>query len=164
MGASFDVSTRELAPRRTIDGLNAVRAAVGEHLGYSDWHLVTQEMIDAYADVTGDHQWIHVDHERAASGPFGTTVVHGLLTLSLAPILVFEVLEVTGVTMSINYGADRIRFPAPLPAGSRIRAGVELMDARDVAGGVQVTLQVTLERENEEKPVCVADLLSRFYD
>jgi acyl dehydratase len=163
MTSSFDVSTRDLRPKRTIDGVEALRAAVGEQLGTSDWHLVTQEMVDAFADVTGDHQWIHVDRERAAAGPFGGAIAHGFLTLSLAPVLVFEVLEVTGMAMSVNYGMDRVRFPAPVPVGSRVRASVELTELTDVAGGVQVTLRATIEREGGEKPVCVADLLSRFY-
>jgi acyl dehydratase len=163
MSSSFDVSTRDLRPKRTIEGVDALRAAVGQHLGHSDWHRVTQEMVDAFADVTGDHQWIHVDRERAATGPFGGTIAHGFLTLSLAPVLVFEVLEVTGMAMSVNYGMDRVRFPAPVPVGARVRAGVELTALDDVAGGVQITLRATIEREGAEKPVCVADLLSRFY-
>lgn len=161
---AFDTSTRVLRPKRTFEGLGPVREAVGEHLGFSDWHLVSQAMIDAFADVTGDHQWIHVEPQRAAEGPFGTTIAHGFLTLSLAPVLVFEVLEVTGISMSVNYGMDRVRFPSPVPVGSRVRAGVELAAVSDVEGGVQVTLRATIEREGSEKPVCVADLLSRFYD
>lgn len=153
-----------MVSRRAIVGTDGLRKAVGEYLGYSGWHSVTQEMVDAFADITNDHQWIHIDPERAAEGPFGGTVAHGFLTLSLAPVLVFEVLDVTDVKLSVNYGADRVRFPASLPVGSRVRGGVEVIEVQDVAGGVQVMLRVTIERDGHEKPVCVAELLSRFYD
>ena len=108
---------------RVFDSVASLRAAAGEHLGYSDWHAVTQEQINQFADATGDHQWIHVDPELAAKGPFGTTVAHGYLTLSLIPMLVSEILRVDGVRMGINYGTNKVRFPAPLPVGSRVRAG-----------------------------------------
>jgi acyl dehydratase len=146
----------------TLD-LDGLRDAVGEEVGVSGWHEVTQAMVDAFADVTGDHQWIHVDPARAAAGPFGTTIAHGWLTLSLAPMLLDEALTVGGVGMSINYGADRVRFPAPLPVGSRVRGRITVAAVADVAGGVQVTLRATIEREGGEKPVCVADLLARFH-
>ncbi len=147
---------------RVFKSLDEVRAAAGTELGVSDWHLVTQEQINAFADATGDHQWIHVDVERAAAGPFGTTIAHGFLTLSLTSTLVHEVYDVHGVGMAINYGANRVRFPAPLPSASRVRARVRLETVDDVAGGIQVVTHVEIEREGGDKPCCVADLLSRF--
>ena len=141
-----------------------VAAAVGEHLGYSEWREIDQARIDAFADTTDDHQWIHVDPERAKAGPFGTTIAHGFLTLSLVPALASEVYRVDGARMGINYGLDKVRFPAPLPVGSRMRGGVELLSADEVAGGgIQVRNRVTIEREGGEKPICVAETLSRFY-
>lgn len=159
----FELSTRDVRPACVLDGPHALRAAVGEHLGYGDWHVVTQAMVDAFADLTGDHQWIHVDPQRASNGPFGTTIAHGFLTLALASVLVAEVVSVTGVSMAVNYGTDRVRFPAPVAVGSRVRAGVQVVDAVDVPGGVQVTLRATIEREGGDKPACVANLLARFY-
>jgi acyl dehydratase len=135
---------------------------VGEQLGASSWHEVTQEQVGLFADATGDHQWIHLDPERAASGPFGGTVAHGLLTLSLAPLLVNEVVDVAGASVTINYGLNKVRFPAPLPVGSRVRASVACAAVDDVAGGKQVTYGVTFEREGGAKPVCVAELLLRY--
>ena len=138
--------------------------SVGEHLGYSDWTEIAQDRIDAFADTTDDHQWIHVDPERAKAGPFGTTIAHGFLTLSLVPSLASQVYRVDGARMGINYGLDKVRFPAPLPVGSRIRGGVELLSADEVpGGGLQVRNRVTVEREGGDKPVCVAETLSRFY-
>jgi acyl dehydratase len=124
--------------------------------------VITQQRIDAFADATGDHQWIHTDVERAASGPFGTTIAHGFLTLSLTPTLLHDIYEVRGVGMAINYGVNRVRFPAPLPSGSRVRARARLEAVEDVAGGVQVVTHVEIEREGSDKPCCVADLVSRF--
>ncbi|MGK5440536.1 MaoC family dehydratase [Micromonospora sp. URMC 105] len=137
--------------------------AVGDHLGYSDWHVVDQAQVDAFAEATGDRQWIHVDPERARSGPFGGTVAHGFLMLSLLPALGAEVYRVEGVRMGVNYGLDRVRFPAPLPTGSRVRAGVVLLAVEPVGGGLQVTNEVTLEREGGDKPCCVARTLARVY-
>jgi acyl dehydratase len=137
---------------------------VGEHLGDGEWQEITQERVNGFADATDDHQWIHVDPEKAAAGPFKTTIAHGFLTLSLVPALVSAIYRVDGVRMGINYGLDKVRFPAPLPVGSRIRAGVDLVSADRVAdGGIQVKVRVTVEREGGEKPVCVAETLSRFY-
>ena len=146
-----------------FESVDALRAAVGEHLGYSDWHEVTQEQIDLFAQATGDHQWIHVDAERAAAGPFGTTIAHGFLTLSLISMLARQVSRVDGVRMVINYGCNRVRFPAPVPVGSRVRAGVLVKSVDDVAGGVQVVYEVTIERDGGEKPCCVAETVSRMY-
>jgi acyl dehydratase len=136
---------------------------VGEHLGWTDWREIDQDRVNQFADATGDHQWIHVDPERAASGPFGGTIAHGYLTLSLAAPLLFELLRVEGVSMGINYGLDRVRFPAPVPVGSRIRAGAELAEVTEVAGGVQSKLVLTFEVENGDKPACVAEVLVRHY-
>ena len=135
---------------------------VGEQLGVSSWHEVTQEQVGLFADATGDHQWIHLDPERAATGPFGGTVAHGLLTLSLAPLLVEEVVEVADASVTINYGMNKVRFPAPLPVGGRVRALVGCVAVDDVPGGKQTTYSVTFEREGGAKPVCVAELLLRY--
>ncbi|MGC1212740.1 MAG: MaoC family dehydratase [Micromonospora sp.] len=137
--------------------------AVGDHLGYSDWHRVDQAQVDAFAEATGDRQWIHVDPERAKSGPFGGTIAHGYLMLSLIPALAAEVYRIDGVRMGVNYGLDKVRFPAPLPTGSRVRAGVSVVSVEPVQGGLQVANEVTLEREGGEKPCCVARTLARFY-
>ncbi len=147
---------------RVFDSLDDIRAAAGTELGVSGWHVVTQQQIDDFATATGDHQWIHTDVERAAAGPFGTTIAHGFLTLSLTPTLLHEIYEVRGVGMAINYGANRVRFPAPLPSGSRVRVRARLESVDDVAGGVQVVTHVEIERDGGDKPCCVADLVSRF--
>jgi acyl dehydratase len=136
---------------------------VGEHIGVSRWHTVTQDQINAFADVTGDHQWIHVDPERARTGPFGTTIAHGYLTLSLATMLLWDVLDVTGAGEMVNYGLDRARFPAPVPAGSRVRLSVDLDGAEPAERWVQVTLGLTFELEDSPKPACVAKILFRYY-
>jgi acyl dehydratase len=148
---------------RVFDSVAALKEAVGEHLGHSDWHPVSQERVDAFADATGDHQWIHVDPAAAARGPFGTTIAHGYLMLSMIPMLAAEVSRVEGVRMGINYGLNRVRFPAPLPTGSPLRAGIRLLSVDDVAGGVQVVSEVTLERDGGDKPCCVAETVSRYY-
>jgi acyl dehydratase len=147
----------------TIDGISGLKELVGQHLGYSEWHQVTQEQVNLFADATGDHQWIHVDIERAQAGPFGGPIAHGYLTLSLAPTLLEEILRVSGVTMAVNYGLNKLRFPAPVPVGSKVRAGASLADLEEVAGGVQVVLAVTFEIEGGTKPVCVAEILFRYY-
>lgn len=146
-----------------IDGIEGLKAHVGQHLGYSDWHEVTQAQVNLFADATDDHQWIHVDVERAKAGPFGGPIAHGYLTLSLAPALLSEILHVSGVAMGVNYGLDKLRFPSPVPVGSKLRAGAELAGVEDVAGGVQVTLSVTFVVEGGAKPVCVAEVLFRYY-
>lgn len=147
----------------TIDGISGLKERVGDHLGYSQWHEVTQEQINLFADATGDHQWIHVDVERAKAGPFGAPIAHGYLTLSLGPSLIEETFRVTGVTMGVNYGLNKLRFPSPVPVGSKVRAGIELGSVEDVSGGVQVQLNVTFEIEGGSKPVCVAEVLFRYY-
>jgi acyl dehydratase len=146
-----------------IDGLEGLKEKVGQHISYSDWHEVTQQQVNLFADATGDHQWIHVDVERAKGGPFGAPIAHGYLTLSLTPTLLHEVFEVTGVSMAINYGLNKLRFPSPVPVGSRVRAGVEVAAVEEVSGGAQVSLTVTYEIEGGAKPVCVAEVLFRYY-
>lgn len=149
---------------RVFDGVDELREAVGTALGTSDWVTVDQTQIDTFADATGDHQWIHVDPERAGAGPFGTTIAHGFLTLSLLPTLIGQVYRVDNVKMGINYGLNKVRFTAPLPVGSTVRGVVELLDVADVAGGaVQLTNKVTVEIEGGEKPALVAEWLTRQY-
>lgn len=145
---------------RIFHGIAELEAALGAHLGYSDWHTITQEQVNLFADATGDHQWIHVDPERAAAGPFGAPIAHGYLTLSLLPMLVGEVYRVDGLRMGINYGSDKVRFPAVVPVGSRVRAGVELVALAPSSAGTRVTARVTIEIEGGEKPACVAEALS----
>jgi acyl dehydratase len=140
-----------------------LKSAVGKHLGYSDWLEITQDRIDKFADATGDHQWIHVDPERAAKGPFGACIAHGYLTQSLVNLFLPQIVEVRGISMGVNYGADKLRFPAPVPVGSRIRGSAELIKAEDVKGGVQTTVRVTVEVEGSERPGCVIETISRFY-
>jgi acyl dehydratase len=142
---------------RIFDNVDAFAAAKGEHLGYSDWHTVTQEQVNLFAEATGDHQWIHVDTERAAQGPFGGTIAHGYLTLSLIPRLAQQIYTVTNLTMGINYGSNKVRFPATVPVGSRIRAGSELLDVVDAKLGKQFVVRTTVEIEGAEKPACVAE-------
>ncbi len=147
----------------TIDGISGLRTKIGQHLGYSEWHQVTQDQVRLFADATGDHQWIHVDVERAKAGPFGAPIAHGYLTLSLTPVLMAQVLTVTGVSMGVNYGANKVRFPSPVPVGSRLRLGAVIDAVEDVTGGAQVTLTATFEVEGSTKPACVAELVFRYY-
>jgi len=139
-------------------------AAVGTDLGTTDWLEITQERVDTFADATGDHQWIHVDPERAKDGPFGGTIAHGYLTLSLVNIFLPDLLEVRNVSMGVNYGTDKTRFPAPVPVGSRIRGRAELSGAEEVKGGVQARVTVTVEIEGNDRPACVVETISRFLD
>ncbi|MFI2349897.1 MaoC family dehydratase [Streptomyces sp. NPDC019443] len=152
-----------MAEPRIFNSADELRAGVGEQLDYSDWLEIEQKRIDLFAEATGDHQWIHVDPERAASGPFGTTIAHGYLTLSLLPTLMPQVMRVEGMKMGINYGSNKVRFPAPVPVGSRLRATAVLQNVEDAGGGVQVTALVTVEREGGDKPVCVAESVSRYF-
>ncbi|MGC0422650.1 MaoC family dehydratase [Embleya sp. AB8] len=145
---------------RVFENVTEVLAAKGEALGTSDWLTVDQERIDTFAAATGDHQWIHVDVERAKDGPFGTTIAHGYLTLSLIPVLAADLVTVRGVRMGVNYGSDKVRFPAPVPAGARIRDHAVLVDAVETAQGVRLTVRHTIEIEGVAKPACVADTLS----
>src|SRR5437763_2584770 len=147
----------------TVDGVEGVQGLVGQHLGWSDWVTVTQEQVNQFAEATGDHQWIHVDPERAKSGPFGGPLAHGYLTLSMAPGLLHEVLIIEGFSMGVNYGINKLRFPAPVPVGKRLRVGATLKAADDVAGGVQPTLELRFEVEGQEKPACIAEVVYRYY-
>jgi len=149
--------------KTTFESVADLRGSAGKHLGYSDWHTVDQERVNLFADATGDHQWIHVDPEKAKHGPFRTTVAHGFLTLSLVPLFMAEVYAVEGVRMAVNYGLNKVRFPAPLPVGSKARGGLELVSVDDVEGGVQVTARVTVEAEGAPKPCCVAETVARLY-
>jgi acyl dehydratase len=147
----------------TISGIDELRAKVGEELGVSEWHEVTQDAINAFADATGDHQWIHVDPERAAQTPWGSTIAHGLYTLSIGPKFTFDMFTIEGFAFGLNYGYNKVRFPAPLPVNSRVRMRATLSSVDDVPGGVQLTITQTFEREGEDKPVCVAEAVSRMY-
>jgi len=139
-------------------------AAVGQHLGYSEWLPITQERVNLFAEASGDHQWIHVDPERAKSGPFGGTIAHGYLTLSLVNLFLPQIVDVRGISMGVNYGADRVRFPAPLKVGARVRGGAELMKVEQTKdGGVQATVRVSVEIEGGDRPACVVDTISRYY-
>ena len=148
----------------TVHGLAEFHDLKGKHLGYSDWRSIDQDRVDGFADATGDHQWIHVDLERAASGPFGGTIAHGYLTLSMAPTLLQELLKVEGMRFGVNYGCNKVRFPAPVPVGSKLRLGAQVADVEDTEGGVQVILDLTLETEGGTKPACVAQVVYRYYN
>jgi acyl dehydratase len=147
----------------TLSGLEEVKAYVGRELGVSDWHLVTQEKIDAFAEVTGDDQWIHVDRERAKQSPFGGTIAHGYYTLSLAPRFSYDMFKFEGFAFGVNYGLNRVRFPAPLPVGGRVRMRAKLAAIEEITGGAQITTELTFELQGAEKPVCVAESLARVY-
>ncbi|MEU6468104.1 MaoC family dehydratase [Streptomyces massasporeus] len=147
----------------TVNGLDELKKLAGSDLGTSEWIEVTQERIDTFADATGDHQWIHVDPERAKEGPFGAPIAHGYLTLSLFIPLFTELLDVQGVTTKVNYGLNKVRFPAPVKAGSRIRLTAKLAEVEEVPGGVQITVEGAIEIEGATKPAAVLQSLSRFY-
>jgi acyl dehydratase len=148
---------------RSFEHLEDLQALVGHELGVSDWTVVDQQRIDRFAQATGDTQWIHVDPVRAAAGPFGATIAHGFLTLSLLPEMAASAFEVQDARMGVNYGLDRVRFPAIVPVGSRLRGAFKLLAFTPIAGGAQMTVEVTMTREGADKPVCVAEsLLRRF--
>jgi acyl dehydratase len=149
---------------RTFTGIAEVKAAEGQHLGYSDWLEITQDRIDKFAEATGDYQWIHVDVERAKDGPFGVTIAHGYLTLSLASFFLPQIATYEGFSMAINYGVDKVRFINPVKCGARIRAGAEMQSVTDVGGGVQTKVLITIEIEGEDKPACVIESLSRWFE
>jgi acyl dehydratase len=148
---------------RTITGIEELKQAEGETLGTSDWHEVTQDAIDSFAEVTGDHQWIHTDPRRAADTPFGGTIAHGYYTLALAPMLSEQILSLQGFAFGVNYGLNRVRFPSPLPVGGRVRLTARLASLEEAPGGAQMTLELTFEREGGDDPVCVAESLARLY-
>ena len=148
---------------RMINGIDELKSLVGEHLGYSPYVEITQEQVNTFADATGDHQWIHVDPERAKTGPFGGPIAHGYLTLALGPMLAPQIFGVSGVSMAVNYGAAKIRFPSPVPVGSKLRLGVTLSSVDDIDGGAQVTQVFVFEVEGAAKPSCVAEVIFRYY-
>lgn len=156
--------TQATASPTEYAGIAGFEAHVGEHLGYSAWRQVTQKEIDLFAEATGDHQWIHVDPERAAAGPYGKTIAHGYLTLSLVPLLVQQIYRVTGLSMQVNYGVDKLRFPAPVPVDSRIRGGAELLKVERTANGARATVRVTVEVEGSDRPACVVDTIAAMVD
>jgi acyl dehydratase len=148
---------------RTFEKISDLQGLVGQELGVSDWMTITQEQINKFADATGDHQWIHLDVERAKSGPFGTTIAHGFLTLSLLPEMTAKAFRVTETRMGVNYGLNKVRFPSPVPAGSKLRGRFKLIEYIPLEGGAQMTVECTMEREGSDKPVCVAESLARRY-
>ena len=151
-----------MAEVRVFNGAESVRAAVGEHLGFSEWLEITQERVNTFAEATGDYQRIHVDVERAKNGPFGGTIAHGYLTLSLASFFLPQIAKYEGFSMAINYGVDKVRFVAPVLVGKRIRAGAEMQEVTDVKGGIQTKVLITIEIEGSERPACVIESLSRW--
>jgi acyl dehydratase len=148
---------------RVADGRDGLLSLGGQDLGRTSWRVIGQDMVDAFADVTGDHEWVHVDPVRAAAGPYGGTVAHGLLTLSLLPILIGELLEMTGVRVRVNYGLNRVRFPAPLPVGSAVRGHLVIDEATEVQDAIQLLVTMTVELEAGGKPACVAQLVTRAW-
>ena len=145
-----------------ISGPDDLRSRLGQHLGYSEWLLIDQERVNTFADATGDHQWIHVDVERAMNGPFGGPIAHGYLTMSLSNLFLPQIVEVQGFSAGVNYGVDKVRFPSPVKVGSRVRGGAELTAVTDVNGGLQTTMVITIEIEGGTKPACVIESLSRW--
>jgi acyl dehydratase len=160
--ASQRVGAQRVGAQRVV-ALNDLAGLVSQRVGVSRWHAVTQEQIDLFAEATGDHQWIHVDPDRARTGPFGTTIAHGYLTLSLAPMLLWDVLEVTEASRVVNYGIGKVRFPAPIPVGSRVRMAVDLAAIEETSDWVQPTWRLTIQVEGVAKPACVAEILMRYY-
>jgi acyl dehydratase len=150
-----------IAPSRTIAYAD-LADSLGVRFGPTPWTMVTQPQVDAFADVTHDHQWIHVDEQRASAGPFGTTIAHGYLTLSLVPFLLGQLLEVTGVSMAVNYGLEKVRFPAPVPVGASLQASAEIVGVQPRVRSTQVTVQVTVRCDAAERPVCVAHVVILF--
>jgi acyl dehydratase len=146
-----------------VTDMAGLRESAGTHIGHTDWEEMTQDRVNQFADITDDHNFIHVDPERAKQTPFGGTIAHGYLTLSLVAPVSQRLLQVTDAVMGVNYGLDKVRFPAPLPVGAQWRGGAEIVDVKDVAGGVQVKLLVTIEVKGSEKPACVAESLARIY-
>ena len=148
---------------RSINGTAGLQELIGQHLGYSDYMTVSQEQVNTFADATGDHQWIHIDVARATAGPFGGPIAHGYLTLSLGPVFLPQIFMVSGFSMGVNYGCNKVRFPSPVPVGSSVRAGVKLLNVEEIANGVQITLETTFEVRDAAKPSCVAEVIFRYY-
>ncbi|MCX6517358.1 MAG: MaoC family dehydratase [Actinobacteria bacterium] len=151
-----------MAPRH-IESIEALKGLIGEHLGYSEYMDVSQERVNKFAEATGDFQWIHIDVEKANAGPFGGPIAHGYLTLSLGPVLLPQAFTVGGIAMGVNYGANKVRFIAPVKVGSQIRAGFKLLTVEDTAGGARVTLEATFECEGASKPSCVAEVIFQYF-
>lgn len=147
---------------RIFSGISELSAAAGEDLGASDWIVIDQERINTFADATGDYQWIHVDAEKAAGGPFGRTIAHGLLTLSLLPAFLHQIYRVDNVAMAVNYGLNKVRLPAPVPVGAKLRASSKLVDVTQLDGAVQAVLSTTIEIEGGAKPACVVESIVRY--
>jgi len=146
----------------TLHGPHEIRQSLGKHLGYSEWLEITQDRVNLFASATGDHQWIHVDPERAINGPFGAPIAHGYLTLSISNLFLPQIVDVQGFSAGINYGTDKVRFPSPVKVGSRIRGGAELTAVTEVKGGLQTTIVITIEIEGSSKPACVIESISRW--
>ena len=146
-----------------INGGDELKGYVGQHLGYSDYMEITQERVNQFAEATGDFQWIHVDVERAKAGPFGGPIAHGYLTLSLGPVLYPQIVRINGFAMGVNYGANKVRFPSPVPVGAKLRLGVKLLAVEEIAGGLQSTMEFTFECEGASKPSCVSEIIFRSY-
>ena len=152
-----------MAPRH-IESIEALKGLIGEHLGYSEYMDVSQERVNKFAEATGDFQWIHVDPERAKTGPYGATIAHGFLTVSLAALFLPQLIDVRGISMGLNYGASKLRFPSVVKSGSRIRGVGEMISAEDLGpGGIQMIMRITIEIEGSEKPACVIEKISRYY-
>ena len=147
----------------SVNGVDGLKGVIGQHIGWSNHEVVDQAQIDRFADATGDHQWIHVDPERARSGPFGGTIAHGYLTLALLPYFLPKLWDVTGFSMGVNYGCEKVRFPSPVPSGSKVRCGFTVDAVEDIAGGAQVLLTGTVEVAGAPKPSCVAQVVYRYY-
>ena len=146
----------------TVTGLDELKDLTGRDLGHSSWIEITQERVNTFADATGDHQWIHVDVEKAKQGPFGGPIAHGYLTLSLTPTLLSQAVRVSGFKMGVNYGLNKLRFPSPVPVGSKLRLSADLLNVEDIPGGVQVTYRLTFEVDGQDKPACVAEAVYRW--
>ena len=149
---------------KIINGADELRGLIGEHLGYSPYVSISQEQVNQFADATGDHQWIHIDVERATAGPFGAPIAHGYLTLSLGPALYPQVVAIGGFSMGVNYGTNKVRFMSPVKVGSNLRLGVKLLDVTDITGGIQSTMEFTFECEGADKPSCVAEVVFRSFE
>jgi acyl dehydratase len=147
----------------TVERLEEFHGLVGKQIGYSEWQTITQERVNLFADATDDHQWIHVDPEAAKAGPFGGAIAHGYLTLSLGPVLLQKILAIPGMTYGINYGANKVRFPAPVPVGAELRMGATVASAEEVGGGVQVVFDLVFEIKDAPKPACVAQVVYRYF-
>ena len=147
-----------------IKGISDLKAREGDHLGYTEYREITQDRVQQFADATDDHQWIHLDVERATAGPFGGPIAHGYLTLSLAPDMMAEIMTIEGASMGVNYGTNKVRFPAPVPIPSKLRLGASLKEVEEIAGGAQYVVELTFEVEGAAKPSCVADCVYRVYE